>query len=172
MKTDLANVPDKNVNWIDRPLPRRLIPLMIAVLILCVLATHGIIRYGSISAALSRASGRRILVDALKRNIGDVTPGETVSTKYLLRNEAYTSITIQGAKEYCSCTVVSNLPCVIEPGTFQTIGMQVVAPKDEGEFGGTLSLYTDDRDTPVIALEYKGRVVKTVVSKPSRGGPD
>ena len=43
--------------WLDRPLPRRLIPVMIALTILCMLATHGIIRYGSISAALSRAGG-------------------------------------------------------------------------------------------------------------------
>lgn len=162
----------QNEAWIDRPLPRRLIPLMISLTILCVLATHGIIRYGSFSAALSRVNGQRILVDPPLQAFGDVVEGRTVSANFILRNEAFQRITIQGAKVSCGCAVVSDLPCVIEPGGSRSIGLSVVPPKDNDQFAGTVSLYTDDRGTPVIALGYQGRVVKSVVAGPSRDGPN
>jgi hypothetical protein len=159
-------------SWFERPVPRRLIPLMMTVSIICVFATYGIIRFGSIAAALSWAGGKRILVDAPVKSFGEVALGATASLNYTLRNETSHRITIQGAQSSCSCTVVDDVPCVIEPGASRTIGLKIAAPIDKDEVAGNISLYTDDRDTPVIVLGYEGRVVKPVVAGLDRDGPN
>ena len=147
-------------------------PVMIASTILCTLATYTLIRYGSISSALSRAGGQRILVDSPRKSFGEVDSGTAVSSTYVIRNESSRPITIQGARESCSCAMMSDLPCVIKPGASRPIELKVTTPDEAGPFAGTISLYTDDSDTPVIALGYDGRVVDSVIAKPGRGGPD
>ena len=83
---------------LDRPSAHWLLPIVVTTALLGACAAYGVARFGSITAALSYAGGRRILVDATIKSLGDLTPGGSLTLKYTLRNLTDHPVTIQGGR--------------------------------------------------------------------------
>ena len=157
--------------WLDRPSVQWLVPIVVTTALLGACAAYGMARFGSITAALSYAGGQRILVDTALKSLGNVAPGSSSTLKFTLRNLTDHSVTIQGAQSSCTCAIVNDVPCVIEPRGSKTLDLKVTTPAGRKEIMGQISVYTDDADTSVIVLGYKGRVVVSEAVGTGRGVP-
>ena len=163
--------PSSTRHWLERPTTVRWSVALTTMLFLVMFAAFGVARFGSISAALSYASGKRILLDAPMGPLDEVVAGSTTEVSYQLRNVMPHPVTIQGSETSCDCAVVEGIPCTIEPGGSRSFKLRVIVPVDRDRIWGNLTLFTDEPAIPTIVAGYEAHVIASSTTKTSRIAP-
>jgi len=89
---------------------------------------------------------------------GSVTEGIAVTHTFILKNTGDDVLEISGVRASCGCTTAELATDSIEPG--ESVDLEVLV--DTAGFGGTISksitVYSNDPETPVLSLRVMGQV--------------
>ncbi len=91
-------------------------------------------------------------------DFGSVTEGIAVTHTFILKNTGDDVLEISGVRASCGCTTAELATDSIEPG--ESVDLEVLV--DTAGFGGTISksitVYSNDPETPVLNLRVTGQV--------------
>jgi hypothetical protein len=155
----------------SRPQPHelRLSPIAGSVLVAGILiaasAAFGIVRYGSVHAALLRLQDYDVTLDDAYIDFGTVAVGQTVDRTVVVRNWSDKTIRVVGAPRNCSLVSIrTDLPLDVPPGERRNVILEMSASNaSEGVLTIQTALWTDS--AKARSLPY--RVGCRVGSQPS-----
>lgn len=118
-------------NW-RQPLPRVSNSFLGDVLSLTryalpALVLLGVIRFGSLDAAMSYVSGARLLPTSSTRYAGHLQDGQIALISFDLTNYSDQSVQVLGAKSTCNCMALKDLPLEFAPGASGTVRISLRA---------------------------------------------
>lgn len=142
----------------ERTIKKAISTALTTIAILGIVVAIAIFKLGSASNAIAYWQGHRVVIDGVQKSLGEVTAQSVIAIRYVVHNVTINPLTIQGVETSCTCTVVDDVPCTIQPGSAKLINVRITAPKD-GHFWGALTLFTDDAEIPKLKLGYEGSVV-------------
>jgi hypothetical protein len=132
---------------------------------LALVAAWGSWHFGSVSAALARLRGDRLLVDAYSKSFGSVVAGRLETVEFSLWNTASRPVTVLGARSSCTCAAADDLPMVVPSGGRRSIRIIVGRNPQPGAVSEHVTLFTDEPSQPQLALRVEGAFL------PSGGPP-
>ncbi len=130
----------------------------IAAVLLSLAAGFGRYRFGSTSAALAYLRGAHIFVPVPVATLTDAKAGSQVTASFALTNLASFPVTLVGSTTSCSCTVLDDLPMTLAVGETTVIKAKISIDQGQGDFSGTIRIFTDDISLAEIKLGYAIRV--------------
>lgn len=120
--------------------------------VLPILLAASLWMYGSPRSAIDYIAGKSVLVRSQQRFAGQVTPDETATTAFELRNVASRSIRVLGAKASCRCVAIDDLPLTLEPGESKPIRLRLVAGHTPGLQRESAELLFDDSASSITLV--------------------
>jgi len=115
--------------------------------------------------AISYLNGGQVIVDKQNRSLMNVEPNAVCTLEYQVANQTPHRLTVIGAKTSCSCTVVDDLPLIIEAFEKKSVSIKITAPDEPTRLTGDVVLYTDSPRCPSLKLGY-GVEVSSSQAKP------
>lgn len=125
-------------------------------------------RFGSVNTALTRLSGKSLLIDSSVKSIGSVESGPSELVTFQLINIGNRPVTLIGYASRCSCTAVTDFPKVVAPGRRISLNVMVSTKALSGPFDEPLQVFTDDLTNGAINLRVVGHVKNPKKAAPSR----
>ena len=118
-----------------------------------------------------------IVCDAPNYDFGDMSNTQFVEHEYPIRNAGTLSLEIRDVHASCGCTAVKPSQNVIPPGGEATIQARLDLRGRSGLQQKTITVTSNDPDTPTLILQLKGNAVQILRAEPSslffgRVGPD
>jgi hypothetical protein len=92
------------------------LPLMLVV---------GMLVFGSVDAAISYASGSRLVAANSTLHAGDLRDGESAAVTFAVTNYSSRPMRIAGAKATCKCLAWDSLPITVDPGKSRPITIRI-----------------------------------------------
>ena len=135
-------------------------PTTVALIIGLGVAGLGVLRYGSLTAAIAYLQGYPVAVDTYSKSLGEIRVGEPACSAFALSNLIGKPVTIVGVKTSCGCMTASDLPLTIGAGADGDFTL-IVEPRERdigSECRHTALLYLDVPSPPIV-LEVTGNVV-------------
>mgnify|MGYP003590923786 CR=1 FL=1 len=110
-------------------------------------------------------------------DFGDKVNTDFVEHDYPIRNEGTLSLEIRGVQASCGCTAVKPSQDVIPPGGEAAIHARLDLRGRGGLQAKTITVLSNDPQTPSLILQLKGNAVQALRAQPStiffgRIGPD
>ena len=103
----------------------------------------------------------KISVDPMVKDAGTVAKGEKIESVFVVKNTGASDLVISDARPSCGCTVAS-FDRTIKPGETGKISASVDTKNFTGPITKTVSVVSNDPETPQLALTIKA-VVKPYV---------
>src|SRR5438128_390217 len=125
--------------------------------VLGLLAGAGLLRFGSVGAALAALRGEEVSVRPSLVEAGEGAPGERLQTSVELINRTGRTIRIVGGTSDCSCVATTDLPLSIPPGETRSVTVSVALRGGRGRFTREVSFLTADEKLQVIRFRLTGR---------------
>lgn len=100
-------------------------------------------------------------------DFGDKNSAEAVEHDYVIRNEGDLSLEIRGVHASCGCTAVKPSQDVIPPGGEATIHAKLDLRGRSGFQNKTITVQSNDPQTPNLLLQLKGTAVQPLRAQPS-----
>lgn len=127
------------------------------VLMLAALSGGSWVIFGSPDAAFCYLRGERVLVHPSIGLVDLPSSDSTARVTFKVNNLSGTPMKLVGAKTFCTCVLVNQLPTTIEPWGHYDLEV-VVRPKVEGEaIEQSLILYTDNGWVHSVPLSVRSR---------------
>ena len=101
-------------------------------------------------------------------NFGDMLLDETGRHDFVFRNTGKVPLKIAKGPAQCKCTVSGIATDEIPPGAEATVHLEW-KPKTLGNFGQQAVIWTNDPESPAIALRVEGIMHQEVVAEPANG---
>ena len=117
--------------------------------------------YGSTSAALAKLRNEHVSVEPGFVDLGEGKPFESRAASIDLINRTRSPIRIVGTNLGCACSLINALPLHLPPNERVTVGIRMNSPEGPGRFARIITLTTDDRVQPLVAIQVSGSVVMT-----------
>ena len=110
-------------------------------------------------------------------DFGEKSNSEFVEHDYPIRNEGTLSLEIRGVQASCGCTAVKPSQDVIPPGGEAVIHARLDLRGRSGLQAKTITVQSNDPQTPSLILQLRGTAVQALRAEPStlffgRVGPD
>jgi hypothetical protein len=119
-------------------------------------------------AAAPDASGAaKIVCDEPIFDFGEKNNTEFVEHDYPIRNEGTVSLEIRNVRASCGCTAVKPSQDVIAPGGEASIRARLDLHGRNGLQMKTISVESNDPNTPTLVLQLKGTAVAALRAEPS-----
>jgi hypothetical protein len=137
-------------------------PFLAVGLLLAIFCAWSIVSYGDIISSLAAINGSRVIAKTQTRELGEVLAGETLTTKFLLKNISSQPVGVIGAWADCGCITTSELPFVISPQS--QVEFDVKVHTDTVMVGEKITrqvLLNLDIDQPAVSLFVKFSVTET-----------
>lgn len=116
------------------------------------------ITFGSISTALAFTAGQRLVLDPSIVAFGQVDVGSEATVEVGLINLTGHPVRLLGAQSSCTCAVASGLPATVPPSGRHPIRVTVRGGTRQGDIAEAVSIFTDCKDEPRLALRVVGRI--------------
>lgn len=137
---------------------RLLVPLTTAAVLLaggvCLLVGQS----GSVSLALAKLRGDRLLITPPVADLGSHTAGSLVHAQVAIINITERPLRLVGGTTDCRCITTADLPVTVPPGGSVTIRIQVGFGGHPGRFRRGYWLWTDDHKHPQALAWFTGLV--------------
>ncbi|MFQ5956751.1 MAG: DUF1573 domain-containing protein [Candidatus Brocadiales bacterium] len=135
-------------------------------LFLCLVACISLwVGEGSLRSA-EAGEAPRIVFEEDSHNFGNVYKGEKVGHRFMFRNDGAGDLTIENVKASCGCTAAAPSQKTIQPGTVAEIGVTFKTNIFVGPVRKTVTVYSNDPETPHYVLTIKANVLEEVVAEP------
>ncbi len=118
-------------------------------------------------AAPDAALKPRIVCDEPNYDFGERNNTEFVEHDYPIRNAGTLSLEIRSVRASCGCTAVKPSQEVIPPGGEASIRARLDLRGRNGLQQKTITVESNDPDTPTLALSLKGTAIQPVRAQPS-----
>jgi hypothetical protein len=116
----------------------------------------------STNASDSKASGARIRFEKPEFDFGKVVAGESVKHTFYFTNTGEGVLIISNVQPSCGCTTAGEWTRQVEPGKFGSIPVQFNSVNFNGAVHKTVSVASNDRSQPIVALQVNGTVWKPI----------
>ena len=100
-------------------------------------------------------------------DFGEKNNAESVEHDYVIRNEGTLSLEIRGVHASCGCTAVKPSQDVIPPGGEATIHAKLDLRGRSGFQNKTITVQSNDPQTPALLLQLKGNALQPLRAQPS-----
>ncbi len=118
--------------------------------------------------AHSAGAAPRITCDIPEFNFGRAGEGEAVEKKFLVRNSGDEDLLIRRIVPSCtSCTVINVSTNRVAPGQSLTIPVRLTLGGFQGVLTKTVTIESNDPETPRFPLTLKGEVVSDIIVRPA-----
>ena len=129
------------------------------------------------AAPAEAALAPKIVCDAPVFDFGDKNNSEFVEHDYPIRNAGTLSLEIRSVHASCGCTAVKPSQDVVPPGGEASIRARLDLRGRNGIQQKTITVESNDPETPNLLLQLKGNAVQALRAEPSslffgRIGPD
>jgi hypothetical protein len=133
------------------------------------LACFRLLTVAVLAASVARAGdpAPRIVVDAAVHDFGAVEQGTVVEHVFRLRNAGSAPFHVDHVKGTCACTVGVATGEAVEPGNEAWVTVRLETARLAGRTTKTATVYTNDPETPTVAVTLTGQVVTDVVVHPA-----
>ena len=118
-------------------------------------------------AAPDAALKPRIVCDEPNYDFGERDNTEFVEHDYPIRNEGTLSLEIRNVHASCGCTAVKPSQDVIPPGGEASIRARLDLRGRNGLQQKTITVQSNDPDTPTLTLQLKGTAIQPLRAQPS-----
>lgn len=119
------------------------------------------------AAAPDAALKPRIVCDEPLFDFGERNNTEFVEHDYPIRNEGTLSLEIRNVHASCGCTAVKPSQNVIPPGGTASIHARLDLRGRNGFQQKSITVQSNDPDTPTLVLQLKGTAIQPVRAQPS-----
>ncbi len=123
---------------------------------------------GGLPLAAETKKVPRIVFEGDSHNFGDVYKGEKVSHRFRFTNAGTDDLVIENVKTSCGCTAAAPSGKTIAPGTQAEIEVTFKSNAFRGYVSKTVTVNSNDPETPRQVLTIKANVVEEVVAEPQR----
>jgi hypothetical protein len=130
------------------------------IAILVVIGTVFILTTDDPESALAQLRGESVTVEPGISDLGEGTVGESRTVTVWLRNHTNHWVRVVGGTANCKCVATKDLPLRLEPQDRRPIRIETKFTGSPGQFVRQFILYLEDRDQPMVAARFRGRVVK------------
>ncbi len=115
-------------------------------------------------SAMKGASGStpKIVCDEATHSFGETWMGPKLSHTYTIRNDGKEALVITKVKPSCGCTKAGAHPASIPPGESGEFSFSVDSKKLRGRFQKTVTISSNDPETPNLRLTLAGIVKRYV----------
>jgi hypothetical protein len=115
---------------------------------------------GSVSLALAKLRGDRLLITPPVADLGPHTAGSLVHAQVAILNITERPLRLVGGTTDCRCITTADLPVTVPPGGSVTIRIQVVFGGQPGRFRRGYWLWTDDHKHPQALAWFTSLVMR------------
>ncbi len=119
-----------------------------------------------LAAAPAPASGPRLVLEESAFEFGTVERGTTVEHTFRLPNRGDAELRLDHVKSSCGCTVAVVSDQTIAPAAEGRVVVTLDTTRLIGRTTKTITVYTNDPDTPAVGLSVAGRVTADMVVTP------
>ena len=116
--------------------------------------------------AATNAVGPKIRFEAPVHDFGKIVAGETVKCDFVFTNAGDALLEIRGVGTSCGCTTAGDWPRQIEPGKTGKIPIQFHSGNFGGQVTKIVTVNSNDKEQPSVALQIKGTIWKPVDVNP------
>jgi len=123
-----------------------------------------------LSAGLSAHAGQpapKLVCDEPVFDFGSVAGTAPVEHDYVIRNEGDLSLEIRSVRASCGCTAVNASQSVVRPGETATIHATFTTANRSGTQIKTITVASNDPETPNAVLTLRGTIVKPLAANPA-----
>lgn len=113
-----------------------------------------------VAPALAANSGPQIKFAAPIYDFGRVQAGEMVKHTFTFTNAGDQPLVLNNVQPSCGCTTAGEFTRNIMPGQTGVVPIQFNSTHFNGEVFKTISVTSNDRKTPVVVLQLKGKIWK------------
>lgn len=117
----------------------------------------------SMATAVAADGQARIVVPENVHDFGSVEQGNVVMHAFRIENGGTTPLRIGHLKGTCACTVAASTERDVPPGESAEISVRLDTARLAGPTRKTVTVYTNDPETPVVGLTVTGRVESDLV---------
>ena len=121
---------------------------------------------GASSAEVSGQGPRIELVDPV-HDFGTVTEGETVKHTFVIKNTGTSPLVIERVRSSCGCTAAVTKESEVGPGKTTEVEVSFNTRGRMGPNSKTITLQTNDKNTPSAKLEIKAMIEQLLAFQPS-----
>jgi hypothetical protein len=133
--------------------------ILVAGLLLTASAAVGVVRYGSVHAALLRLQDYDVTLNDAYVDFGTVAAGQTVERTVVVRNWSDDTIRVVGAPRNCLLSVRTSLSLDVPPGERRDVTLEMHVPDaSEGALTVRTALWTDSAQAPSLPYRVGCRV--------------
>ncbi len=100
-------------------------------------------------------------------DFGEQENSQVVGHHYVVRNEGTLSLEIRGVRASCGCTAVKPTDSVVPPGGETTIQARFDLRGRSGMQVKTITVESNDPESPVVHLQIRGTAVQGLRAQPS-----
>jgi hypothetical protein len=125
---------------------------------------------GLLLAAGSAIAGEgrpRLVIDEPVHDFGAVEQGERVEHTFRLGNRGDADLRVEHVKSSCGCTVAVAPATDISPGEVGQVSVSLETVRVAGRTTKTVTVYTNDPETPVAGLTLTGQVLTDLAISPN-----
>jgi hypothetical protein len=105
-----------------------------------------------------KANAPHVAFDNAEFEFGTLKQGESISTDFVFKNTGKSDLVIRKVKASCGCTATSPEKMVIKPGETSKIATTFNSRGKRGRQNKTITVITNDPDSPNTILKIKGVV--------------
>ena len=119
-----------------------------------------------VAATLLAQGGKpKALITEPIKDVGFVAKGEMATYEFAIRNEGNAPLELREVRADCGCTV-ADFDKVIAPGASGKVRVTVNTDTFNGPIAKSVTVYTNDPETPVIELTIRANVGQFIKVKP------
>lgn len=141
-----------------------------AVVLSALLSANQTLADSTRTSAAAPAAGPRVKVVDSVYNFGTVVQGSHVKHSFAIRNAGTKDLIITGVKSTCGCTVAAPSKNLVVPGDESAIAVDFDTHFQKGHRDKTVSVMTNDPDSPAVSLTLQGDVKVEVEATPEEVG--
>lgn len=112
-------------------------------------------------SATDKAKAPKIEFESKTFDFGTISQGETATHLYKFKNTGKSDLVIRKTKASCGCTVANPDDKIIAPGASSQFNVKFNSRGKKGKQNKTITVITNDPETPSIILKITGNVTVT-----------
>jgi hypothetical protein len=120
-----------------------------------------------LAEALPAGAGPKITFSTKEYDFGKVKAGDPVKYSYIFTNTGDAVLEVTHVQPSCGCTTAGDWTHKVEPGQTGTIPIQFNSGNANGAVAKTVTVTSNDKAQPSIALQIKGTVWKPIEVTPA-----
>jgi len=114
------------------------------------------------------AAAPRIACDEPEFDFGELSNTEKMVHEYVLRNTGDLTLEITNTTSSCGCALAKLPKNLVPPGESVALQAEIDLHGRSGPLQKTIQVFSNDPQTPVLALKFKGTAVPNILISPTR----